>query len=591
MPFSRPSWLWALLSIVPLVLVYLLRPRPRRLAIPSLMFLQQLQIKRRRYLLGRFVRDPLLLLQLFVLLAIVFAMAGPYILTSGGDTAIVLDVSASMETGFQDAQRLALQGLGSRNTVILAENIPILLVRDASRSRAKTVIEASGPRAVGADLAAAIMLAKGMLPRGGRILVVSDFLGWQGDDPLAAKRLAEAEGLQVDFQEVKVRRDNLGFVDGFFEGGSYKLTVRNFNPTGESVKVTINRAGTTPTFKTLEIPPGGSSYLQIDRLTPGVTEASLEAEDAVSLDNKVYIYMPPELERRILYLGRENAPSLVALRLLPSVRVETSGDPDSYPLVVSDHISGELEDYAKNGGKLLVIASDKLEDNSRALPVKITGIGNSTSLNLRLATPITEGIDLDIEIKRHLKAKARKGAVVLLEGGDGSPMLAYWRFGRGLVFYSGLADPEGGNIYDPLNPGVWNNFHAMPDYPVFWLQLVEWLEGSLDPGGYNLRAGRILNFGTESRIKTPTGGSQTGESVLLDEVGVYTLPERKVAVNMLNPSESDLSSATGLKSETRSQWGAGSGVPWNLEDHLILLAALLVLLELYILKRRGELWA
>jgi len=48
--------------------------------------------------------------------------------------------------------------------------------------------------------------------------VVSDFASWAGEDPAVSKRLAEANGINVEFVTVTGRTDNVGIVGGWFEG-------------------------------------------------------------------------------------------------------------------------------------------------------------------------------------------------------------------------------------------------------------------------------------------------------------------------------------------------------------------------------------
>ena len=209
---------------------------------------------------------------------------------------------------------------------------------------------------------------------------------------------------------------------------------------------------------------------------------------------------------------------------------------------------------------------------------------------------ITIGIDIaKITVKKYFKAQAKRGAISLVEGGNNaSVMLAYWKFGKGMVIYSGLADPVGDNIYDPLNENIWNDFHSHADYPLFWKQLLEWISGSLDVSEYNAKTGQFIKLPATETVTTPTD-SVTTDFLLLDEVGVYHLPDKDVAVNLYDETESNLAGA-GLT--TGANLTAAQAIPYNvqvirqpeyLDIYLIIAGMFLVFLELYYLRWRGEL--
>lgn len=171
-------------------------------------------------------------------------------------------------------------------------------------------------------------------------------------------------------------------------------------------------------------------------------------------------------------------------------------------------------------------------------------------------------------------------------------MLAYWKFGKGMVIYSGLADPRGTNIYDPLNENVWNDFHTLPRYPLFWKQMLEWITGSLDVSEYNANTGQFIKLPATETIKTPSD-TVTTDLLLLDEVGVYELPDKPVAVNLYDEKESSLA-GSGLTSGTSNLTEIPYNVqtirkPMDLDLYFIMAGMFLVFTELAYLRWRGEL--
>ncbi|KAB2948076.1 MAG: VWA domain-containing protein [Candidatus Methanoperedens sp.] len=616
MQFANEAGLYALLSIIPLIIIYLLRPRAKKIKIPSVMFLLDIEKKKRLNIFRKFLKDPLFLIQLLALIIISLAIAAPFIMANeeagGGSTVIILDASGSMQADgrFTKAVAEANKFLSAKNTIILAQSIPLMVMKEAPASSATDALSKLKAKATGVDLSSAILLGRRMLPEGGRIVVISDFISWDGDSPAIAKKIAEASGIKVDFITVSGRTDNIGIVNGWFEsGGDYKVVIKNFNNDARDVNIDVTINDKNAVKDTINIKGMSSEYFSISdiSLNPGITKISIDSNDALSVDNSAFVYMPPSMQRDVLYItDNPKSPSIVALGLIPNTKV-TKADPKSIPsmsdniVVVSDPLPQDavkkLEDYVSSGGTAVIIASPGLT-NMSLLPVEPGTLGNKTSLNIARQTTITDGIDIEkTNVNKYFKAHLKDNAVGLVESGDKekSAILAYWKFGKGTVVYSGLADPRGNNIYDPLNEQVWNDLHALPDYPLFWKQMLEWIKGSLDVTEYNAKTGMLIKFPASVTVNTPAD-KVTTDTLLLDEVGIYDVPGKNVAVNLYDERESNLVSS-GLAAEA-SNVSTSQQVVYspetirkqkNLDIYFIMAAMFLVFLELYYLRWRGEL--
>ncbi|HEX7628473.1 MAG TPA: VWA domain-containing protein, partial [Candidatus Methanoperedens sp.] len=189
MQFANEAGLYALLSIIPLIIIYLLRPRAKKIKIPSVMFLLDIEKKRRLNIFRKFLKDPLFLIQLLALIIISLAIAAPFIMANeqagGGSTVIILDASGSMQADgrFTKAVDEANKFLSAKNTIILAQSIPVMVMKEAPASSATDALAKLKAKATSADLSSAILLGRRMLPEGGRIIVLSDFISWSGDSP------------------------------------------------------------------------------------------------------------------------------------------------------------------------------------------------------------------------------------------------------------------------------------------------------------------------------------------------------------------------------------------------------------------------
>ena len=125
--------------------------------------------------------------------------------------------------------------------------------------------------------------------------------------------------------------------------------------------------------------------------------------------------------------------------------------------------------------------------------------------------------------------------------------------------------------------------------------MLEWISGTLDVSEYNAKTGMFIKLPGTETVKTPSD-TVTTDYLLLDEVGVYNIPGKDVAVNLYDEKESNLAGAVVQGGGTNA-----SGIqeipssvqtilkPKNLDTYLIIAAMFLVFLELYYLHWRGEL--
>jgi hypothetical protein len=135
LPFIYPLALLGLLSVIPLIILYMLLPKPFRVDIPSVMFLVKVEESREKIYssITKIVKDPLFIAQLFVLILLALAAAGPFITSydthSNESTVIIIDASGSMQIDgrFEQAKSDAPKYLSRVNTVILAESSPIIV--------------------------------------------------------------------------------------------------------------------------------------------------------------------------------------------------------------------------------------------------------------------------------------------------------------------------------------------------------------------------------------------------------------------------------------------------------------------------------
>ena len=625
MPFENPFALAALLSVIPLIILYMLRPKPAVLSIPSLMFVLKLERERKRVYasLTKIVQDPIFLIQLLMLILLSIGAAGYYYNSeeplSGEHTVLILDTSASMQTDsrFEDAVGIADGYVSKKNSIILASDTPLLALEGGGASAAHDIFKKVKPAAGTADLSAAITTGMRLLSReGGRIIVISDFTNSKGDDPVASKNLAESYGIEVNFVKVGKPADNIGIINGWIEAtdGKYGYTgvIKNYKDQNESIEIETGRgtSGNASTSFSLDVPAGETNQFTLGNLGPGITTVRLNVEDSLPVDNRAYISIPDTSEQHILYVtDNGKLPSKTALSLLPNSNLTVSKsvpvELNNYTLVVlaqketpiANSSVEKIESYVRNGGNAVFIVSGALTpektevDLIKILPVKplrIEDAEDGLKVEEALKSSITEDIRSDeISVRKYLNATERTGSTTLVTLENGIPVLSYWQVGKGTVFYMGLSDELGENS--------WNNFHNLPEYPVFWIKLVQWLGGAGDISEYNLKTGALTSLSKTGEIRTPSK-TFTSNRILFDEAGIYEIAGKRIAVNLYDDRESNTTvDASELIQRAVAEDGpklvkADSYTAKNdITDYLIGVLFLLILLEILIIRGRGEL--
>jgi hypothetical protein len=409
---------------------------------------------------------------------------------------------------------------------------------------------------------------------GGHMLVVSDFISWIGDEPQATRKTLQADGrVSIVFADSYQGGDNLALVEAWDVPGpgyvNHTALVHNYGP-ARAVPITIH-GPSGAAGRTVQMAFGGDYYLSFTAY-PGVNEISLDEEDAVAWDNHAYVYVPDLARKRVLYQGEEG-PALAALRSLPNVEVQTSGEFNSFDLVVvarNASLDGKLNRYI-DGGKVIFIAAD--QESPEYLPVRVTGEQTGPASLWVRSEGFAKGVHFDeIGLFRFPDAAPRRGSTTLVEA-NGQPILSYWRLGKGMVIYSGLE--------------MDSDFYLRPEYPIFWYQMVSWITGVPDIIESNRKTGEIIHLGETAQVETPTT-SITTSSLLLDEVGVYRFQGKVVAANMYDAKESSLQRKSGVDAGAFAGGSRETIVEKDLSNWIIALAALAILLELAIMRRRRE---
>ena len=439
------------------------------------------------------------------------------------------------------------------------------------------------PGSTGTNLNDAMLLAADMIVNEkGRLVVISDF---SGQDITYAQKTIEAKNIPVEYRQVGEAGkpiDNAGIIEAAVEENNVRFSVKNYNDAPKDVVIRILHGDSEKSINRT-IRPGSRELFVVPDLD-GTATVSLGPQDELPADDTLYISMPGPASRRVLLLtdSVKKGPVSIAFNSIPGLTVHEvpfirAPRKMDYALVVlynytSDSLlPGTLDDlrtYVDEGGTLVFVADDGLQsmDTRGLLPVEVSGMAGPSRFEVK-KTGLTEGVDLGIS--RYLKGELKEGAAGLAAAPEG-PILAYWNTGKGKVIYLGINER-------------WGDFHLDTSYPIFWLKLLEFA----NPGGeeLNFKTGTLLR--TDAERPGPDSTVRTGD-LYLDEAGFYKIGDRTIAANLLDEKESDISIRKIDHPGNEKAFGE-SKEKIHPNTVLSLIAIILVALELYYLKQRGDL--
>ncbi|MFB6302298.1 MAG: BatA domain-containing protein [Haloferacaceae archaeon] len=593
--FLSPLGLAALAALVPLALLYLIRPDPDRIELPTLRFLVEDEGRdSTNPLMERLRRNLLFLLQALVIIALALALATPYVTAPQREavdrTVLVVDTSASMATGtgdgrtrFEAALAAARDAATGTTSVVVAGPDPRVVVRDGTRRAAEdalgrlSVVDAAG------DLRAALVQASTLAGENARIVVLSDFAGdsaWR-DEVTAAR----ARGVSVVLRQFDGGgADNVGIVDRSFAGGDVTLTVRNF---GERPATrTLSLGGTSRevrlgpgdvTTVTLPVPAGGGEA----RLTPG---------DSFPTDDVAYVGAPSDAAVEVLLLTNDrNRYLFTALDVIDAVDLSVANPPttvrEEYDVIVYGDVERDRllrgtvragRETVERGGGVAVVATDDMPvETYRDLLLLSPG---AVRTNPTIGEVVDDDLTRDIGFpppSEYVNGSLRSGRALVRTSG-GTPLIAVDDRGSGRVLYYGYMEDS-------------SPFKFNFQYPVFWKRATFYLAGRDPLPALNRETGTRLTFDEETTVATPDG-RVTGRTVRLLDAGFYRVGDRRIGAALYSAAESDV---TADPVDAGSGGGGGGReerrVPRPLDGPVALVALALLGGELLYLRRRGDL--
>lgn len=341
---------FALLGLtVPLLLLYFLKVRRQRRPVPAVLLWEPaLRDQQASAFLRRLQKDPLLILQLLALVALVMALARPAITISGQGTeslVLIVDVSASMQardvfpSRFREAQRRALaliDGMPRGGEVMVIEagaqpKVRVPFTRD--RERARKAVAALHPQDIPNRLAEALRVALALFPqsRPVQIHVLTDGAVDVGEAP-------ELRDPRIRWVAVGRRGHNVGITGlalrkayyGVYEHQAF-LSLVNFSPVSLTFPLRVSIDGRPVSEQAITLDPQvkRSVIVPFTHQGGGVVRVEIGADDDLAVDNVAYGIVPPPHQLKVLLVTAGNLFLEKALRADPQVALEVKA-PEAY---------------------------------------------------------------------------------------------------------------------------------------------------------------------------------------------------------------------------------------------------------------------
>lgn len=595
--FAYTAGLWALLCLLPLVIIYLIKPRPKTMAIPSLMFfMRSTGYHRLTSFLRHFVRDWLFVIQLILLAALALTFAQPFTTymkdVTAQNTVIVLDVSASsqaiegLSTRFENGLSKAKSLLTARNTIILAKDSPLIGVKDGGYDESARFLNSLKPKDTTTRLGEAILLAGEALADEGRVIVISDFINTEGQDPQIAKAILESKGLKVEFiNTAGQKRSNVGIVNMIADETSTTIYVKNYD--NEQKKFGVSIAN-----EKQQMAIAANAVETLSFKTPeGMTKISIEAKDDFPADNTAYLSAPVKKQVKALLITN-NASIFLKNALLASgdITLELARPPivpkEKYDIYIIHNIDqeqvlpGTFEDIlsaVKDGATAIVHAQEGsgMIEYKDLNPVSIGGKKEGGAIRIEQLNRFTKNIEFGTA--EYVLTALQKPETISIAKVDNTDIINVGKQGDGKIIYFGILEKA-------------SDFKFSPSYPIFWTELVRYATEQQEIKNLNYKTGETIVFENSQHVETPSGVLDQ-QTILLDEIGSYTIQDKTIAVNLLDEKESDINSAAsfGTKSVEYKLQPIKEERKYFLEFALTTIALLLLIFELVFVKVRGDL--
>ena len=612
---AYPLGLFALAALPVLLLLYSLRPRRRRVVVPSsVLWSEALRERQRGIGLQRLLRNLSLLALLLFAIALALALADPGWVTrtaETGDTVLIVDVSASMQadeggaTRFEEAWREAQRRIdsladGSRLLLMTSGRHPRLLSSfESDKETLRNALSQLAPTDESGRPKAALRLGASLLRNreGGRVVFITDAAF--DEEPDIATGGTEYHVVGSSARNVAITRFDLRREAGAGDRFQILLAVRNYTDEALSVPASVHLDELPILEETIELSPRGERVLVVpfSGHAAGRASAGIDIDDDLAADNRAFAVLGIDEPIRVALHSGGNFYLESALAAIPNVLLTRRDIADSHlhlerdarihDLVVVD--GGNLPELPPGAWLLVDSVPPALSFRQTGEPVAYPVVEGQSE------DPLVRELDftaLRIDSARRIEADPDSADLrPVLWAADTTLALTYARDDLRLVFLG----------FDVMQ----SNFPLQAAFPLFIQRSAAWLRGAgrhfsptQIPAGESATI-RVPLSQRELILRTPDGEGIVyeveGGELLLDRTsgaGIYRYSRqdpfgdvhRYFAVTLADESESDIRPRAFIEhrpsaAETQEE-SAASTVP--LWPWLAMVALLLLALEWWV---------
>jgi len=595
MGFVNPGALYYLFALIPaLALAYLVRERPRRVVVSSVLAFRALRARRGQRFGGWPRPDWMFFVEMLIIGLAVIAIAGPYVTRKGNPIAVVLDDSAAMQAAAAsggsrfDAARAALkdalgrEGPGEVSLYLTTPQPHRAGPPFASAADASDALEHLHAADAPSDQAALISLLSELASDTRLRRVI-----YAGARPLAAPVPPRIEAFVAGdplsnyaIGSFVLRRESLGQA-----ALHARLTITNFSPSAQTLHLVITGDGKPVGHAQAHLEPGQIGAIEFPNLAPaGVYRAELAPADGFPLDNVAWATAGAVKSISILFVSPTPADA-AGLDRLPGISVRVASPTSFSP---KDLASADLAIFEYAVPKEMPPVATLLVMPPPGDPVFGFNIQPTASVEITgwpPTGPLTDSVNfrlLNLHGGEYLGQHPWLQAIVT--GSGGALMLAGERSGHRIVALG-------------FNPFPYLGRQNLP-MSVLTLNSLSYLAGfGAETGGYHTGDPWIVPASIDTivppdgrKIKvTPgmlfTGANLQGLYQLISADGAKSLR----AVNLANLRVSDLENTPAMKVEATGSGAMAEVAPRRApvtRDFILAIVALVILEALIAYRRR-----
>lgn len=549
--FLNPIGLLAILALIPLLIFYLMKPKPEEQVMPSIMFFQEEKEEDKlRKAYRTLVSNLPLLLQIFAVLFFAVALAEPFINTAetSDKKVIILDQSASVSADYSSLKDKVKSRAGETNTLITVSDSVNVRLESGSESDLKSTLSKIEPVHTETDIVSAVEVAKRYE---GDLMLASD-LDQTLDDRKIQPVLDEMSSRNIGTIGPEISND-WGIVDLELSRNTTSVEISNFEQNANTLQVEHNQQS-----REVTIAPESTKKVTFE---PSRGENTIKLpEDGLKVDNEANYVIPENEEIEVRFIGDVDRYLKKAIELIEGMNtVEKESEIEgSEVYIISRNLqsseANKLKEEVSNGA-LAVLMPD---NNVVSSVFGYNDYGKTVNKSVEVREPVRVSLGKTrVKATNISDAKSLAGqsnAIQTINQGEGH-----------LMMYNLVDDDFSENIL----------------YPVFWKKILRDLVDRPDVSELNRETGDTIRF---SEVTSPSGETFEGR-VKLDRTGFYRSDSKTYASNLESRQESSINSHSYSVNEDE----VTKTNEKSLQNLSILLILIFVGIDVLYLRYRGDL--